>query len=112
MMSGMESRVEDHKWKFKDPNKLLFLLVRAMQDSFTHLDSLKTTFTEMRVGVTQFQRYYLETCGCLDYLEIYKPHMDGERDPAETVVNCIGTITPIPRTVQDFYTAGLPVWFL
>ena len=52
MMSGMESRVEDHKRKFKDPNKLLLLIVRAMQDSFTRLDSLKTTFTEMRVGVT------------------------------------------------------------
>ena len=52
MMPGMESRVEDHKWKFKDPNKLLLLIVRAMQDSFTRLDSLKTTFTEMRVGVT------------------------------------------------------------
>jgi hypothetical protein len=76
MMSRMEDRIDDHKRAFPNPNKLLLLLVRAMQDAFTRLDSLKTTFTEMRIGVTEFQRYYLETYGCLDYLEIYKPRMD------------------------------------
>ena len=112
MMSSMEDRVEDHKRAFPNPNKLLLLLARAMQDSFNRLDSLKTTFTEMRTGVTEFQRYYLELCGCLDYIEIYKPRMDGARPPAESVVNCVGAITNIPRIVQDFYTAGLPVWLL
>ena len=112
MMSGMEDRMEDYKRAFPNTNKFLLLLARAMQDSFTRLDCLKTTFTEMRVGVTEFQRYYLELCGCLDYLEIYKPRMDGARPPAESVVNCIGAFTNIPRIVQDFHTAGLPVWFL
>jgi hypothetical protein len=112
MKSSLESRIEDHKLANENPNKLLLLLVRAMQDSFTRLNSLKTTFTEMRIGVTEFQRYYLEIYGCLDYLEIYKPRMDGSRPPAETVVNCVGAITNIPRIVQDFYAAGLPVWFL
>jgi hypothetical protein len=112
MMSNLETRIEDHKRAFPDPNKLLLLLVRAMQDSFIRLDSLKTTFTEMRIGVTEFQRYYLEIYGCLDYLEIYKPRMDGGRPAAESVLNCMGAITNIPRIVQDFYTAGLPVWFL
>jgi hypothetical protein len=112
MMSSMESRVEDHKRAFPSPNKLLLLLLRAMQDTFTRLDSLKTTFTEMKVGVTEFQRFYLEIYGCLDYLKIYKPRMDGTRPPAESVMNCIGTITNIPHIVQHFHTAGLPVWFL
>ena len=112
MMSSLESRIEDHRQGSPKPNRLLLVLVRAMQDSFTRLDCLKTTFTEMRVGVTEFQRYYLEIYGCLDYLEIYKPRMDGERPPAESVVNCMGAITSIPRIVQDFYTANLPVWFL
>ena len=84
-------------------------LVKAMQDSFGHLNALKTTFTEMRIGVTKFQRYYLEIYGCLDYLEIYKPRMDGERPSAECVMNCISAITNIPRIVQDFWMAHLPV---
>ena len=68
MISKIESRIEDHKQAFPDPNKLLLMLVRAMQDSFACLDSLKTTFTEMRFGITEFQHYY----SCLDYLKIYK----------------------------------------
>jgi hypothetical protein len=112
MMSSIEDRIEDHKRAFPKTNRLLLLLVRAMQDSFARLNSLKTTFLEMRIGVTEFQRYYLEIYGCLDYLEIYKPRMDGEKPKAQSVVNCIGAISSIPRIVQDFHTAGLPVWFL
>ena len=108
----MEDRIEDHKHSFPNPNKLLLLLARAMQDAFTHFNLLKTTFTKMMLGVTKFQCYYLELYGCLDYIKIYKPCMDGARPPAESVKNCIGAITNIPRLVQDFYTAGLPVWLL
>ena len=111
-MSGMEGRIEDHKNAFPNVNKALLLLARAMQDSFTCLDVLKTTFTEMTIGVTEFQHYYLELYSCLDYLEIYKPRMEGLRPPAESVMNCVGAITNIPHIVQDFYTAGLPVWLL
>jgi hypothetical protein len=109
MMSSMDDRIEDHKRAFLNPNNLLLLLARSMQDLFTHLDSLKTTFTEMTIGITEFQHYYLELYGCLDYLKIYRPHMDGARPPAESIMNCMGAITNIPRTVQDFYMAGLPV---
>ena len=112
MLSIMESRIEDHGQAFPNPNKLLLLLLRAMEDSFARLDSLKTTFTEMRVGVTEFQRYYLEIYGCLDYLEIYVPRMDGAKPAAESVANCMGAITNIARIVQEFHRAGLPVWFL
>ena len=95
LMSSMEERIEDHKRAFSNTNKLLLMLAGAMQDSFARLNSLKTTFTEMRIGVTEFQRYYLEICGCLDYLEIYKPRMEGARPPAESVVNCMGAIVQI-----------------
>jgi hypothetical protein len=112
MLSSMEGRIEDHRRAFPIPNKHLLMLVRAMQDSFARIDSLKTTFTEMRIGVTEFQRYYLEVYGCLDYMEIYVPRMDGAKPPAESIMNCVGAITNIPRIAQDFFTAGLPVWFL
>ena len=112
MLSGMEGRIEDHKRAFPNPNKHFLMLVRAMQDSFARIDSLKTTFTEMRVSVAEFQRYYLELYGCLDYLEICAPRMNGVKPAADSVMNCIGAFTNIPLVVQHFYTAGLPVWFL
>jgi hypothetical protein len=110
-LSDIESRIEDHKQVVQKTNTHLLLLVRAMQDSFARLNSLKTTFTEMKLAVTEFQRYYLETLGCLDYLEIHVPRMDGRRPPAESVENCIGAFTHSPRIAQQFYNAGLPVWF-
>ena len=112
LKSSIESRVEEHKQVIKKPNALLLLLVRAMQDSFTRLDFLKTTFAETRVGVTEFQRYFLELYGILDYLEIYKPRMEGRIPPAELVMKCMGAIMNVLQIVQDFYTAGLLVWFL
>jgi hypothetical protein len=112
MLSSMEGRIKDHKQAFPNPNKHFLMLVRSMQDSFARIDSLKTTFTEMRVSVTEFQRFYLELYGCLDYLEICIPHMNGEKPAAESVMNCIGAFTHIPLIVQQFYSAGLPVWFL
>jgi hypothetical protein len=112
MMFSMDNKIEDHKCAFPNPNNLLLLLARAMQDSFTCLDLLKTTFTEMTIGITKFQHYYLELYGCLDYLKIYKPRIDGARPPEESVMNCMGAITNIPCIVQDFYTAGLPVWLI
>jgi hypothetical protein len=48
MMSSMEGRIEDHKLDFPNPNKFLLVLVRAMQDAFARLDSLKTTFTLLK----------------------------------------------------------------
>lgn len=112
MVRNLESRLDDYKKTSQKPNELLLVLVKAMQDACTRLGSLKTTFSEMRFGVTEFQRYYLEVRGCLDYLEIYKPRLDGQKPAADTVANCVGAFTNVARVVQDFHTAGLPVWFL
>jgi hypothetical protein len=112
MMTSLESRLDDFKKTAAKPNSLLLSLEKAMQAACVRLGSLKTTFSEMRFGITEFQRYYLKVRGCLDYLEIYKPRMDGRKPAAETVANCVGSFTNIPRIVQDFQTAGLPVWFL
>jgi hypothetical protein len=66
----------------------------------------------MKFGVTEFQRYFLEVRGALDYLEEYKPRMDGIQPRRSAVANCIGAFTIHPRVVQDFFDAGLPVYFV
>ena len=115
MMKGLEPRIEDYELSHKDsspPNAYLWSMVKAMQDAFVCLRSLKTMFTEMRFGLTEFQCYFLKVYGCLDYLMLYKPHMDGQKPAATTVVNCIRVFTNILHIVQDFHNTGLPVWFL
>ncbi len=112
MMMNLESRVYEYRKTSTIPNPLLLIMVKAMQDACVRLGSLKTTFTEMGFGVTEFQRYYLEVHALLDYLELYKPRMDGQKPAATTVANCVGIFTNIGRVTQDFCTAGIPVWLL
>ena len=113
MMTSLESRFEDYKkLSSPKPNFHLLSIMKAVQDACLRLGSLKTTYSEMRFSITEFQRYYLEICGCLDYLQIYKPRMDGQKPPAETVANCIGAFTHVVCIAQDFHMAGLPVWLL
>ena len=110
LMTSLESRIND--FQKTTPNLFLSSMAKAMQDACQRLGSLKTTYSQMRFGLAEFQCYYLEVLGFLDYMEIYKPHMDGKKPPAETVANCIGAFTFNAHTVQDFHMAGLPVWFL
>jgi hypothetical protein len=112
MMMSLESRIDSYQEIPPKTNVLLASLVKAMQDACQRLGSLKTTFSEMRFGLTEFQRYYLEIHGFLDYMEIYRPRMDGKKPPAETVASCVGAFTFVPRVAQDFHTAGIPVWLI
>jgi len=112
MMKSLEGRIEEHKKTSMPPNSLLLLLARVMHDGCVCLGSLKTTFTEMRFGVADFQCNYLEICSLLDYLELYKLWMDGQKPPATIIANCVGVFTNVPEIVQCFHTAGLLVWFL
>jgi hypothetical protein len=91
-------------------NEILVLLETDMRNVLVRLGSLKTTFNQMTFGVTEFQRCYLETLGLLDYLEIYEPRTCG-LGTASTIANCVGVITNKPNIVQDFFHAGIPVWF-
>jgi hypothetical protein len=109
---NFEDRVEEYKKTAMKQNNFPLLMVKAMQDACLHLGSLKTTFSEMKFGITKFQHYYLEVCGLLDYLELHKPCINGQRPPATTVSHCVEAFTTIACTVQDFHTAGLPIWFI
>ena len=112
MRKNLEDRIEDYKKTTVKPNNFFLLMVKAMQDTCVHLGSLKTTFSELRFGITEYQHYYLEVCSILDYIELYKPRMDGQRPAETTVASCVGAFTNVARTVQDFHTAGLPIWFI
>jgi hypothetical protein len=92
--------------------EVLLLLERDMLNASSRLGTLVTTFKQMVFEVTEFQRCYLETRGLLDYIELYQPRMSGRLKAANTVAQCVGAITSKPAVVQDFFTAGLPVWFI
>jgi hypothetical protein len=111
MSKGLKERVEIYQKK-STPISQLSILVRAMDDALIRMGSLKSPFGLMWFKITEFQRLYLEVYALLDYLEIFKPRMDGHQPPATTVANCIGAFTNMPQIAQFFHRAGLPIWFL
>jgi hypothetical protein len=111
MSKGLKERVEIYKKK-SSSNSQLTVLVRAMDDALIRMGSLKSPFGLMWFKITEFQRLYLEIYAFLDYMEIYKPRMDGHQPPATTAVNCIGAFTNIPEIAQFFHRAGLPIWYI
>jgi hypothetical protein len=112
MKMEMANRVNEYRRNNPRPNNWVFALETTLVHACTRLGHLSTTFTLMVLGVTDFQRCYLELRGLLDYLEIYLLRIDGIRPAATTVEKCVGAITVLPRVVQDFVTAGIPVWFV
>jgi len=112
MKKGLADRIAKYRSNTPNPNTVLAILERDLLHVSTRIGYLKTTFTQMVIGVTEFQRCYLKILGLLDYLEIYKPRMDSKFPPATSAANCVGTFTNAPNVAQDFFTAGLPVWFI
>ncbi|PPQ76810.1 hypothetical protein CVT24_011653 [Panaeolus cyanescens] len=91
---------------------LIAIIATALSNSIIRLSSLKTPYTQMRFTVTEFQRYFLEMRGLLDYMEIYKPRMLGLLPAASSADPCIGAFTYNELVAQHFHRAGLPVWLL
>ena len=112
MKKGLVDRIAKYHSNTPNPNTVLPILKRDLLQVSTRIGYLKTTFTQMVFGVTEFQRCYLEILGLLDYLEIYRPRMDGKFPPATSAANCVGAFTNAPNVAQDFFTASIPVWFI
>jgi hypothetical protein len=107
-----DDKITEYRKTTSQPNPLLLLLATSLRHAMSRLRSMKSAFGQMRFGVTEFQRYYLEIHALLDYLQIYKPRMDGAQPAATAVANCIGVFTNVLHVAQDFQTAGLPVWLM
>ncbi|KAF9042390.1 hypothetical protein BJ165DRAFT_1406053 [Panaeolus papilionaceus] len=87
-------------------------LGQALRYTFSRLQSLAATWHDIRFTLAELQRYYLELVGLLDYMEVYKPRMDGSHPRPPTVASTIGCFTTKPRVVEEFTAAGLPVWYM
>ena len=69
------------------------------------------SFRHIVFVVRDLQRVWLHVWAILDYMEIYKPRMDGHALPGD-VADTIGTFTTSIRVAQDMFLAGLPCWLI
>ncbi|KAJ8091180.1 hypothetical protein PM082_004156 [Marasmius tenuissimus] len=87
-------------------------LVRTLR----HLMTMPLPFHRARQLWSFFRRWYLELVGALDWVELYKPVMDGQSSPLEeTKVNSAVAMGAFLTSIHDcefFFKAGLPFWFV
>ena len=87
-------------------------LLHIMYHSCICISFLHTTFLEMTFGITEFQRYFLEVLGLIDFLKIYEPRMQGCAPRAMSAADCLGAFTNNPQFAQQLFNAGLLVYFI
>ena len=71
-----------------------------------------SVFLSCSIVVHNLQRVWLHIRAVLDYMEIFKPQMDGLAPPSQGVHNTVGCYTNSIWVAQDMYTAGLPCWLI
>lgn len=108
----LQSRAEAHIETLPEPKVFPLALVELWNHTLPRLAALPMSFEQVCFCVTDYQRLYLEVRGLMDYVEIYKPRMDGKAPRVYPVADCIGVFTTTPIVVQQFFRAGLPVWFI
>ncbi|THH09377.1 hypothetical protein EW146_g8700 [Bondarzewia mesenterica] len=86
--------------------------VLSMKHAMDRLRSVNSTEQDSRLDYSELQHQWLELAGVIDFMRIYKLHMDGQADRPPEVVDTIGVFTHIPRVAQDGAQAGLPVWLI
>ncbi|KAF8327855.1 hypothetical protein F5887DRAFT_1083582 [Amanita rubescens] len=104
----LASRVIKYMQNVNQAPQFIGPLSTAMRHSLIRLEIIDSTLQEMRFGIAEFQRYYLELYGLMDYLEIYQPRMLGLKPRATTVADCVGAYVSNPREAQEFFDAGIP----
>ena len=70
------------------------------------------SFRHVEFVVRYFQRIWLDIWAILDYMEIYKPHIDGHALPGHGVAETVGTIMTSICVAQDMFLAGLLCWLI
>ncbi|PPQ68817.1 hypothetical protein CVT24_007702 [Panaeolus cyanescens] len=112
----LQARYDDYvnSLPSRKPNPVAATLHRIVGFVQQRLQSFTTNWIQVRFTVTEFQRLLLELHGCLDYIQTYKPQIDGfvSAPVKTTTLQTIGAFTTNVRVVEEFASVGIPVWFI
>jgi len=86
--------------------------VKLLEYSVACLESVNINFHQMEFSIQDMQHIWLEITILLDYMEIYKPQMDGHAPSTSEVANTIDVLIHDLWVAQDCFTAGLPCWLI
>jgi hypothetical protein len=70
------------------------------------------TYEGVLLTATSFQRYFLETLACYDYLTYWRDLRPNPIDEPRGTAHVIGTLTVEVELAVEFYDKGIPVWLV
>jgi hypothetical protein len=110
----LTDRVTKHEQSTASERRISLLQpsVKWIEQVLDQLHSVHMPFRHIEFVVRDLQRMWLHVWGVLDYMEIFRPRMDGKAPPVEGVADTVGTITNSIRVAQDMFLAGLPCWLI
>ncbi|KAJ6535037.1 hypothetical protein B0H19DRAFT_1271696 [Mycena capillaripes] len=93
-----------------DPLSKLVVSLRAAME---RLEAIPATFEVTMLAVRNLQRTFLECDAMLEYMRMYKPHMENPKAIVSTrPAPLIGTYTTNAGVVQELYRADIPYWYI
>ena len=86
--------------------------VKWLQQVLDQLLSVQMLFCHIEFIILDLQRVWLHVWAILDYMQIYKSHINGLAPPDKGVANMIGTFMTSICVAQDMFFTGLPFWLI
>lgn len=107
-IKDLKAKAEIHPNLFRE----IFHCERGMVLSSVTLRCAPQSYAHTLINLTTFQRYFLETLACYDYLANWRFR---ESDPQKNMpvdLNIVGAVTPDIELAQEFFQQGVPVWLV
>ena len=111
LMAKIRIEVASGKHSTQELKELLFC-ERGMQFALITLICAPQTYEAVLLTATLFQRYFLETLACYEYLTYWKDLRANPIDEPRGVAHVIGTLTVEVELAVEFYDKGIPVWLV
>ena len=84
----------------------------GMQFASVCLICAPQTYEGVLLTVTSFQRYFLETLACYEYLTYWKELGPNLSDKPREAAHVVGTVTHEVQLAIEFFELGVPVWLV
>ncbi|KAG7086297.1 hypothetical protein E1B28_002261 [Marasmius oreades] len=104
------------KTEGKAANSLVLALDRQLLQTLRHIKTVSLPLHLARQLWSFFQRWYLELVGALDWVEVYKPVMDGQKSKSDFIsIQASAAMGAFAYSIADcefLFCAGLPFWYV
>jgi hypothetical protein len=107
--------VDEYQNKIKpsDGHPVIRPLSVALRRTLSRLRAVAMTQREVLFECRQVQRQWMELRALMDYIEIYKPHMEGRAPPpAKETANLVGCFVHGVHMAERLFSARIPYWLI